>query len=98
MQFQLDVVLLKAVLQVHEKVLSREKTFSRDHASTAEVNLRKEIMQDLKWKERKVWAFIINLGTLAHIICYARMYTLPLFQPMHYRYSGSRIGNGSQNA
>ena len=97
MQFQLDVVLLKAVLQVHEEVLSREKTLSHDHASTTEVNLRKEIMQDLKWKKRKVWAFMINLGTLAHIICSARMYTSPLFQLVHYRYSGSRTANGSQN-
>ena len=98
MQFQLDVVLLKAVLQVHEEVLSREKTLSRDHAAMAEVNLRNEIMQDLKWNERKVWAFIINLGMLAHIICSARMYTLPLFQLMPYRHSGSRTGNGSQDA
>ena len=95
MQSQLDVVLLKAVLQVHEEVRSREKTLSRDHALTAEVNLRNELMQDRQLKKAKVLAFIINLSTLAHIICSSRMYVSPLFQLMHYRYSGSQTGNDS---
>ena len=51
MRFQLDVVLLKAVLQVHGEVVSREKKLSRGHAAMVEVHSRKELMQDLKWKE-----------------------------------------------
>ena len=70
MRFQLDVVLLKTVLQVHDEAFSREQTLSRDHAAMAEIYLRKELMQDRQLKQAKVLAFIITLRTLVHMICF----------------------------
>ena len=67
MRFQLDVVLLKTVLQVHDEAFSREKS---DHAAMAEIYLRKELMQDRQLKQAKVLAFIITLRTLVHMICF----------------------------
>ena len=70
MQFQLDVALLKAMLQVHDEAFSREKTLSRDHAAMAEISLRKELVQDRRLKQAKVLAFFITLRTLVHMICF----------------------------
>ena len=61
MRTQLNVTLLKAVLQTHELVASMEKQESREHfdshgmdAAMAEVKLRK----DLRWKQNQVSACI----------------------------------------
>ena len=61
MRFQLNVILLKAVFQVHKQVVSTEETLLRDHVATAEVTLRNELKQDLQWKENQVSAFIVAL-------------------------------------
>ena len=79
MELQLIVILLKAVLQINEQLGTN---VSRDRALTAEVNLRNELTQDLKWKKAKVVSFIAHRRTLAHIICLRRIYVSPLFPLM----------------
>ena len=62
--------MLKELLQVHEKLVSIEKKLPFDHAMTAEVNLRNDLTQDLKWKQKQVLAFIVTLiHCLSHIVC-----------------------------
>ena len=71
MKLQRIAILLKAVLQIHEQLEGKQ---SRDRASTAELNLRNELMQDLKWKEGKVLAFSINRRTLVHSLFATNMH------------------------
>ncbi len=66
MQGQLNVTLLKAILQVHELVALAEGPLSREHTrprtmnvATAEVKLRK----NLNWKQNEVPA---RIDTFSH--------------------------------
>ena len=61
MRCQLNVTLLKAVLQIHEMVALLEERFARGHADSqvmATALAEANVLENLRWKQNQVIALI----------------------------------------